>query len=114
MNTFKLKAYDNFEKKIYDIIEINFEKKEVIVSFRGGLRNRYNLEDVTIVPFIGLVDKNSNEIYERDLLKKDSEEYVITYDSINCTFIGINKWNENEYIKKLIALGFTVSGRNSH
>jgi uncharacterized phage protein (TIGR01671 family) len=107
----KLKAYDDFEKKGYEVIEISFERNEVIVLFRGGLRNRYRIDDVTIFPFIGLVDKNSNEIYEGDLLKKGCKDFIVTYDDLNTSFIGINKYNSDEraYITNLIKNGFTVS-----
>lgn len=110
MKNVKFKAYDNFEDQKYEVIEISFKENKVSTLFRGGLINIYDIEELVLLPYIGLLDNHKNEIYEGDRLEKDKNIYIVSYDEFNSQFIGINQQNESvrKSIRQLINSGFIV------
>lgn len=80
MREYKLKAIDDFDKKLYEVTSIDFRRKKLSIHFRGNLENSYDLDEIHVIQSTELLDIDDNEIYESDLLSDGINTYCISYD----------------------------------
>lgn len=96
MREIKFRAWDKLNKEMFDVEIINFQERRVYkdtVSYR-------KFEDIELMQYTGLKDKNGKEIYEGDVVKLIHTGIEISADRLEDLkrFVGIIKY-ENGIFK---------------
>lgn len=101
MRDIKFRVYNPRDQKIhYDITGIEFyENGKISGVFIDGAF--FLKDEVCLMQYTGLKDKNGKEIYDRDILNFDDEYWLVCYDCGK--FIGIEDgvcvdlWDISDY-----------------
>ena len=109
MREIKFRAWDKINKDMFNVESINFQERRVYkdtVSYR-----KFN--DVELMQYTGLKDKNNKEIYEGDILFESFGEryYKVVFE--NGSFRGEFKGDFDEYsfdLIDIIAQGCKIVG----
>lgn len=99
MREIKFRMWNKKEKKMYDIGVLDFDdKKAYMKGYLNYTVSNYMFENIELMQFTGLHDKNGKEIYEGDILPftmydLKTEYYYIVFR--NGEFEAINKQDTN-------------------
>jgi len=106
MREIKFRAWDKKGKKMYEVEAISWLWKyiDVIVGYN---KNNYPkikgmpIEDMELIQFTGLLDKNGKEIYEGDIVEFFDDMDVLRKEPVtfeNGSFGFIIGWEQEEFL----------------
>jgi uncharacterized phage protein (TIGR01671 family) len=116
MNDLEFRAWDIKNKKMYNVKEISFDYKEIVIKracekeeeiikngghYCSSCDPEYDdfllFKDAELMQYIGKKDKNDQKIYEEDLVRYVKKGVVINIEDQPFDIIGIGKIEYNEY-----------------
>lgn len=88
MRDIKFRAFDKDLKQILKVKEIDFEHRIVTLKISKLAIKKIPFENVELLQYTCLKDKNEKEIYEGDIFVHNNQKFEVIYDGTR--FIGVD------------------------
>lgn len=88
MRDIKFRVFDKDLKQILKVKEIDFEHRIVTLKISKLAIKKIPFENVELLQYTGLKDKNEKEIFEGDIFVHNNHKFEVVWDSTR--FIGLD------------------------
>lgn len=88
MRDIKFRAFDKDLKRILKVKEIDFEHRIVTLKISKLAIKKIPFENVELLQYTGIKDKNGKEIFEGDIFVHNNQKFEVIYDGTR--FIGVD------------------------
>ena len=84
MREIKFRAWNKQRKEMFEVINIDFKEKKVTLKNWIIKISNVDFNDIELMQYTGLKDKNRNKIYEKDLISCNKYKDVIVFLENGC------------------------------